>query len=57
MKSNKSNSLANHFEDKNNRITIFRNAIKEGIESGRAIEFDPNKHVEKLKQLVTKPRT
>jgi len=26
-----------------------RNAISEGIESGRAVDFDPKKHLETLK--------
>ena len=36
-------------EEEENRITLLRNAISEGIESGRAIDFDPKKHLETLK--------
>ena len=36
-------------EEEENRIIILQNAIREGIESGRAIDFDPKKHVENLK--------
>lgn len=41
MKSNKSISLANHVGDEVNRITALHKAIREGIESGRAIDFHP----------------
>jgi antitoxin ParD1/3/4 len=36
-------------EEEENRITLLRNAISEGIESGRAVDFDPKKHLETLK--------
>ena len=36
-------------EEEKNRIIILRNAIREGIESGRAVDFDPKKHLETLK--------
>jgi antitoxin ParD1/3/4 len=36
-------------EEEESRIIILRNAIREGIESGRAVGFDPKKHLETLK--------
>lgn len=36
-------------EEEENRIAVLRNAIQEGIESGRAADFDPQKHLEILK--------
>jgi antitoxin ParD1/3/4 len=36
-------------EEEENRILVLRNAIREGIESGRAIDFEPKKHLETLK--------
>jgi antitoxin ParD1/3/4 len=39
-------------EEEENRIIILRNAIREGIESGRAVEFDPKKHLETLKSRM-----
>lgn len=36
-------------EEEENRILVLRNAIQEGIQSGRAIDFDPEKHLETLK--------
>ena len=36
-------------EEEENRITLLRNAISEGIESGRAVDFNPKKHLETLK--------
>jgi len=36
-------------EEEENRMIILRNAIREGIESGRAVDFDPNKQLEMLK--------
>jgi antitoxin ParD1/3/4 len=36
-------------EEEENRIIILRNAIRQGIESGRAVDFDPKKHLETLK--------
>jgi len=35
--------------EEENRITVLRNAIREGIESGRAENFDPKKHLKTLK--------
>ena len=35
-------------EEEENRIIVLRNAIREGIESGRAVDFDPQKHLETL---------
>ena len=36
-------------EEEENRILVLRNAIHEGTESGRAVDFDPGKHLETLK--------
>ena len=36
-------------EEEENRILVLRNAIHEGIQSGRATDFDPKKHLETLK--------
>ncbi len=36
-------------EEEESRIITLRNAIREGIESGRAVDFDPKKHLETLK--------
>jgi antitoxin ParD1/3/4 len=36
-------------EEEENRIQILRNAIQEGIESGRVVDFDPKRHLENLK--------
>ena len=36
-------------EEEENRIILLRNSISEGIESGRAVDFDPKKHLETLK--------
>ncbi len=36
-------------EEEESRILVLRNAIREGIESGRAIGFDPKKHLDSLK--------
>ena len=35
-------------EEEGNRIIVLRNAIREGIESGRAVDYDPQKHLETL---------
>lgn len=35
-------------EEEENRILVLRNAIQEGIQSGRATDFDPKKHLETL---------
>lgn len=36
-------------EDEETRIIVLRNSIQEGIQSGRAVNFDPKKHLEILK--------
>jgi antitoxin ParD1/3/4 len=36
-------------EEEENRIMILRKAILTGIESGRAVNFDPKKHLKELK--------
>jgi antitoxin ParD1/3/4 len=36
-------------EEEENRIATLRNAIQEGIDSGRAENFDPIKHLASLK--------
>ena len=36
-------------EAEENRIIALREAIQEGIESGVAIDFDPDSHLERLK--------
>jgi antitoxin ParD1/3/4 len=36
-------------EEEENRIIILRNAIRDGIESGRATDFDSKRHLETLK--------
>ena len=36
-------------EEEENRIIVLRNAILEGIESGRTVDFDPKKHLDTLK--------
>lgn len=36
-------------EEEENRITLLRNAIHEGLESGRAVDFNPQKQLETLK--------
>lgn len=36
-------------EEEESRIIVLRNAIREGIQSGRANDFDPKKHLEVLK--------
>jgi antitoxin ParD1/3/4 len=36
-------------EEEENRIAALRNAIQEGIDSGRAENFDPEKHLASLK--------
>jgi antitoxin ParD1/3/4 len=36
-------------EEEENRLIILRNAIREGIESGRAVDFDSKKHLKTLK--------
>ena len=36
-------------EEEENRISILRNAIQDGLNSGVAMDFDPQKHLESLK--------
>lgn len=36
-------------EEEENRIIALRDAIQEGIESGRAYDFNPESHLERLK--------
>lgn len=36
-------------EDEENKVVILRNAIQEGIDSGIAEDFNPGKHLRKLK--------
>ncbi|WP_163410314.1 type II toxin-antitoxin system ParD family antitoxin [Flavobacterium ajazii] len=36
-------------EEEENRLLILKKAVKEGIDSGRAENFDPQKHLESLK--------
>jgi antitoxin ParD1/3/4 len=36
-------------EEEENKITVLKNAIQEGINSGVAKNFDPGKHLERLK--------
>lgn len=36
-------------EEEENRLILLKNAVQEGINSGRAENFDPNKHLESLK--------
>lgn len=36
-------------EEEEKRISVLRNAIREGIKSGRSENFDPKKHLETLK--------
>jgi antitoxin ParD1/3/4 len=36
-------------EQEESRIIVLRNAIREGIESGPAVDFNPKKHLETLK--------
>lgn len=36
-------------EEEENRVIILRNAIREGLDSGRAVDFDPKKHLSTLK--------
>lgn len=39
-------------EEEENKIALLKQAIKEGIESGRAIDFNPEKHLAALKAKV-----
>lgn len=36
-------------EEEENKVTVLRAAIEEGISSGISKDFDPNKHLENLK--------
>lgn len=36
-------------EEEENRISILRSAIQEGLDSGVAVDFDPSGHLESLK--------
>jgi antitoxin ParD1/3/4 len=36
-------------ESEENKVIILKNAIKEGIESGISVNFNPKKHLESLK--------
>jgi antitoxin ParD1/3/4 len=36
-------------EEEENKVIALKNAIKEGIDSGIAYDFDPKKHLESLK--------
>jgi len=36
-------------EDEENKVIALRKAINEGLESGRALDFDPKKHLKSLK--------
>lgn len=36
-------------EEEESKIKVLKNALKEGIESGIALDFDPKKHLEILK--------
>ena len=36
-------------EDEESKVIALRNAIQEGIDSGIAHDFDPDKHLQKLK--------
>lgn len=36
-------------EEEENKITVLRKAINEGLESGRSLSFDPKRHLESLK--------
>jgi len=36
-------------EEEESQVTALRNAIQEGIDSGIAYDFDPQKHLESLK--------
>lgn len=36
-------------EEEEHKLTVLRNAIQEGIDSGMATDFDPNQHLAALK--------
>jgi antitoxin ParD1/3/4 len=37
-------------EEEENRLTVLKKSIQEGMNSGRAEKFDPEKHLESLKK-------
>lgn len=37
-------------EEEESRVIALRNAVKEGVDSGIAHDFDPKKHLESLKE-------
>jgi len=37
-------------EEEESRVIALRNAVKEGVDSGTAHDFDPKKHLESLKE-------
>lgn len=41
-------------EEEENKIQLLKNALKEGIESGIAVDFDPEKHLTLLKSKMKK---
>ncbi|MGN7866108.1 MULTISPECIES: type II toxin-antitoxin system ParD family antitoxin [Chryseobacterium] len=41
-------------EEEENKIQLLKNALKEGIESGIAADFDPEKHLTLLKSKMKK---
>lgn len=43
-------------EEEENRIAYLKKAIREGIDSGRAADFDPQKHLESLKAAAKAKR-
>ena len=51
MGQNTSVSLGNYslLEEEENRIRVLKNAIQEGIDSGIAKNFNPQRHLELLK--------
>lgn len=41
-------------EDEENKVQILKKAIQEGIDSGIAVDFDPQKHLQQLKAKMKK---
>ncbi|MBP2616047.1 type II toxin-antitoxin system ParD family antitoxin [Chryseobacterium jejuense] len=41
-------------EEEENKIQLLKNAIQEGIDSGIATDFNPEKHLESLKSKIKK---
>jgi len=39
-------------EEEENKLTALRTAVQEGLESGRAVDFDPKKHLASLKAKI-----